>query len=144
MQGKPTEGAHKRPCKEQGCEGPFVRPLALQGVPRKASGLEAQVVTVQTAVGFVIFASLMLVLLYFFLNHILAIVLVSSHLTRSGNMSVMIASCMVKECMIALQVQPLLSLQAAWGAHPLVLELVWQTMITITQAFLTRFCSHRQ
>ena len=96
VQGKPCEGAHKRPCKELGCEGPFVRPLALQGVPRKASGLEAQVVTVQTAVGFVIFASLMLVLLYFFLNHVLAIVLVSSHLTRSGNMSVTSASRMAK------------------------------------------------
>ena len=33
--------------------------------------------TAQTAVGFVIFASLMLMLLYFFLNHIFAIVLVS-------------------------------------------------------------------
>ena len=51
----------------------------MQGVPRKASGLEVQVVTVQTAVGFVIFASLMLMLLYFFLNHVFAIVLVSSH-----------------------------------------------------------------
>ena len=35
-------------------------------------------VTAQTAVGFVIFASLMLMVLYFFLNHIFAIVLVSS------------------------------------------------------------------
>ena len=34
--------------------------------------------TAQTAVGFVIFASLMLMLLYFFLNHIFAIVLVST------------------------------------------------------------------
>lgn len=33
--------------------------------------------TAQAAVGFVIFASLMLMLLYFFLNHIFAIVLVS-------------------------------------------------------------------
>ena len=97
VQGKPSEGAHKRPCKELGCEGPFVRPLALQGAPRKASGLEAQVVTVQTAVGFVIFASLMLVLLYFFLNHVLAIVLVSRHLTQSNNMSVTIAFRMAED-----------------------------------------------
>ena len=33
--------------------------------------------TAQTAVGFVIFASLMLMVLYFFLNHVFAIVLVS-------------------------------------------------------------------
>ena len=53
-------------------------------------------VTVQTAVGFVIFASLMLVLLYFFLNHVLAIVLVSSRLTWSGSVSITIASRMAK------------------------------------------------
>ena len=51
--------------------------LLLQGPTRKAPGVEVQVVTVQTAVGFVCFASIMLMLLYFFLNHIFAIVLVS-------------------------------------------------------------------
>ena len=50
----------------------------MEGAERKASGVEVQVVTAQTAVGFVIFASLMLLLLYFFLNHIFAIVLVST------------------------------------------------------------------
>ena len=39
--------------------------------------MEVQVVTVQTAVGFVCFASIMLMLLYFFLNHVFAVVLVS-------------------------------------------------------------------
>ena len=51
--------------------------LLLQGPARKAPGVEVQVVTAQTAVGFVCFASIMLMLLYFFLNHVFAIVLVS-------------------------------------------------------------------
>ncbi len=53
-------------------------------------------VTAQTAVGFVIFASLMLMVLYFFLNHIFAIVLVS---TRTLGMSRSSTAC-------------------GWSAHP--------------------------